>query len=371
MLSLLLLLAVAAPQKTSTTRLDLARAYVRFEQAYAAKQEQLEGPRRRELHQAFDRATIAFFTGDGAKVLADLEQLSVELGAPAPEPAPKDETNYDELRLAALVRLNRIEPEGEPLRLALENAKARAALLVNQPSPNDSAQFFCDRRALSKDLIREIEALEKGEDPYRRRLGDWWRVLPQEKGNLPLRVYAPLAATQDTPVPLVIVLHGAGGDENMFFDAYGAGVIKRLADQRGFLAVAPRVSMRLKPETLEQLLTALRYHYAIDPARVYLVGHSMGAGVAFGLAAATPERFAAVACLAGGPRGKAERLPPLLVIAGALDPLANADGLAKSCAALKEAGHRVTFERKEDSGHTLLVTEVLPATIEWLFSQRP
>jgi predicted esterase len=371
MLFLLTLLAFAAPQQKSPTRLDLARAYVRFEQAYATKQAELEAPRRRELHQAFDRATIAFFTGDGAKVLADLEQLSVELGAPAPQPAPKDETNYDELRLAALVRLNRIAVEGEPLRLALESAKARAALLVNQPSSNDSAQFFCDRRQLSKDLIREIEALEKGEDPYRRRLGDWWRVLPQEKGNLPARVYAPLAATQNKPVPLVIALHGAGGDENMFFDAYGAGVIKRLADQRGFLAVAPRVSMRFKPDTLEQMLTALRYHYAIDTARIHVVGHSMGAGAAFSLAAAAPERFAAAACLAGGPRGKAERLPPLLVIAGALDPLANVDGLARTSTALQEAGHKVTFERKEDSGHTLLVTEVLPATIDWLFSQRP
>jgi hypothetical protein len=59
------------------------------------------------------------------------------------------------------------------------------------------------------------------------------------------------------------------------------------------------------------------------------------------------------------------------VIAGALDPLANANSLEKGCLALKEAGHAVTFERREDSGHTLLVTEVLPATITWLFSQRP
>jgi len=369
MLGSLLLALVCVSQLP--TRADLARAYVRFEEAYARQQEGLKPERRRELHQAFDRASIAFFTGDSRQVLEDLEQLSLELGAPPRAPEAKDETNYDEMRIAALVRLQRIEPDGEPLRLALETAKARAALMVNQPSTSDSAQFFCDRARLSRDLIREIESLEKGEDPYRRRLGDWWRTLPLEKGSLPLRVYAPLAATRDDPVPLVIALHGAGGDENMFFDAYGAGVIKRLADKHGFLAVAPRVGLKLNDATIERLLTALRYQYAIDTSRVFLIGHSMGAGAAFSLAAAKPERYRAVACLAGGPRAQAAKLPPLLVIAGALDPLANADGLAKSCAALQGAGLPVSFERREDSGHTLLVTEVLPATLDWLFSQRP
>lgn len=365
------LLLALLPALQTPSRADLAGAYVRFERAYAAAQEKLTPERRRELHQGFDRASIAFFTGDGKKVIEDLEKLSLELGAPALEPLPEDKTNYDELRLAALVRLNRLTPEEEPLQLALGAAKARAALLVNQPSTSDSAQFFCDRPRLAKDLIREIEALEKGEDPYRRRLGDWWRSLPLEKGALPMRIYAPFAATQDKPVPLVIALHGAGGDENMFFDAYGAGVIKTLADKHGFLAVAPRVGLKLSDATMERLITALRYQYPVDTQNIFLVGHSMGAGAAFSLAAANPSRYRAVACLAGGPRGKAEKLPPLLVIAGALDPLANASSLEKGCLALKESGHAVTFERREDAGHTLLVTEVLPATLTWLFSQRP
>jgi predicted esterase len=365
------LLLALLPLFQSPTRADLAKAYVRFERAYAGAQAKLTPERRRELHQGFDRASIAFFTGDSQQVIQDLEKLSLELGAPALEAVSEDRTNYDELRLAAQLRLNRLAPQDEPLQLALAAAKARAALLVNQLSTTDSAQFFCDRPRLAKDLIREIELLEKGEDPYRRRLGDWWRSLPLEKGALPMRVYAPFAATQDKPVPLVIVLHGAGGDENMFFDAYGAGVIKTLADQHGFLAVAPRVGLNLSDATIERLVTALRYQYAIDTQSIFLVGHSMGAGAAFALASANPSRYRAVACLAGGPRGKAEKLPPLLVIAGALDPLANANSLEKGCLALKEAGHAVTFERREDSGHTLLVTEVLPATITWLFSQRP
>lgn len=42
------------------------------------------------------------------------------------------------------------------------------------------------------------------------------------------------------PRPLLVVLHGAGGDENMFPEAYGAGIIKRIAEKHGLLVASPR-----------------------------------------------------------------------------------------------------------------------------------
>ena len=40
--------------------------------------------------------------------------------------------------------------------------------------------------------------------------------------------------------------------------------------------------------------------YPIDKSRLFVVGHSMGAGQAVGLARSHPERWAGVACLGGG-----------------------------------------------------------------------
>ena len=54
--------------------------------------------------------------------------------------------------------------------------------------------------------------------------------------------YGPRGAAKGKPLPLVIALHGAGGSENMFFDAYGNGKIVDLCRKRGWLLVAPRLS---------------------------------------------------------------------------------------------------------------------------------
>lgn len=365
----LAVLAGMEPQ-SPPTRADLARAYVRFERAYAAQHAQLPAERRTSLHKAFDSASIAFFTGQGSEVLRQLEALSLELGAAPVPPTTTDTHDYDELRVAALLRLQRITPDGPPLEQALASAKARASLLVNRPSPQDSAQFFCDRARLARELIREIEALEAGEDPYRRRVGDWWRVVRIGQQDLPVRVYAPAAASKDQALPLVVALHGAGGDENMFAEAYGGGMIRALADRLSCLVAAPRVSLRFDAAQAEQLVEALRYHYAIDSKRIVLLGHSMGAGVAFQIASRSPQRYSAVLCLAGGPRGTPSALPATRVIVGALDPLANPQALARTCEGLRKASLPVEFELIEGAGHTLLVTEVLPRALEWAVAQQ-
>ena len=41
--------------------------------------------------------------------------------------------------------------------------------------------------------------------------------------KVPFRVFAPPTSDDGAKRPLIIALHGAGGDENMFMDAYGAG----------------------------------------------------------------------------------------------------------------------------------------------------
>jgi poly(3-hydroxybutyrate) depolymerase len=51
------------------------------------------------------------------------------------------------------------------------------------------------------------------------------------------RVHIPQGFNNDVPAPLVLVFHGWGGDEDEFL---GAGPVTALADQRGYLLVAPR-----------------------------------------------------------------------------------------------------------------------------------
>jgi predicted esterase len=362
------LLLVLASQ-AEVTRADLAQAYTRFEKVYFAAR--LEPEKKRELNRAYDQACLAYFGGEQRKLLDELERLSVGLGAQAQPPAEKEPPyDWDGCRTTMLVALSRIESKGPALEQALATARARAALLRSHPSPDVLAEFQVERRKLATDLDAEIGALQRGDDPYRRRTGDLWRVVKLEKGELPLRLYAPAQAAKDAPLPLVIALHGARGDENMFLDGYGLGKIRALADKHGFLLACPRTGSELTPERLEALLRALALDYAIDEKRIALLGHSMGAGVAARLAGANPERFCALACFSGGPRASAERLPPTWMRVGAIDQLADPAGLEAAAKELHERGLAIDFQILPDLGHTLIVGEALDGAIDWLLGHR-
>jgi predicted esterase len=273
---------------------------------------------------------------------------------------------------ALLERLAGIEPDGPPLEQAKASLQARAKRLRDRLDPGQPASILLSPRREQDELETDVAQLERGVDPLRRRVGDHWRVVQAGKRAFPLRVLAPPAAAKDEPLPLVVALHGAGGDEHHWFEAYGAGRLARLAREDGVLLVAPATGMGgLRPEEFDQLLVALVYCYAIDRARIHVVGHSMGAGLAANLAKERGARLASVACFAGGPRGAppTSTTPPILVVAGARDAIVPYVGVRQAALAWREAGLPVEFRGSEDEGHTLLVAEHLAEAWAWMRSK--
>ncbi len=143
-----------------------------------------------------------------------------------------------------------------------------------------------------------VKALRRGESALgQKKPGQFWLTIPDGKSTLPLRMLAPDAVKKGDPLPVVIALHGLGVTENMWFDAYGAGGIVRLCQERGWLLVAPRYA---HTEMVNTLLDEVEKLYPIDRKKVFLVGHSMGAGQAIGYLSRHPEKYRAVAALGGG-----------------------------------------------------------------------
>lgn len=168
-----------------------------------------------------------------------------------------------------------------------------------------------------------------------------------------------------TSLPLVIALHGAGGTEDMYFEAYGAGEALRQARQRGWVLAAPDDS-----DAALDVLADLQQLLPIDPSRTYLTGHSMGAGAAWRAAMASPQSFTAVACVAGGwmsmGRPDYSRLGslPLLSITASLDMSRRmAEGTARAALA---AGAKVEERLYDDLDHLLVVGCSLPDVFAWL-----
>jgi predicted esterase len=258
---------------------------------------------------------------------------------------------------------------------ALEQAKASCAarnrLLSDNPSPENTAQLLFDPNQLANEVAAEIEALANGDNPYANRKGDYWRVLQAGAKESPMRVYLPESADPSKPLPLVVAFHGAGGDENMFMDAYGAGVIKETADQHGFLLVTPRTydyGGNNIGEMFDALIEAVGYDYDIDPSRIYVLGHSMGGGATNNLINARPNMIAAAAPICGFRQltTSAEETPPTLVIAAELDPLARPARVEPGAQKAIDAGLPVEYKLIKNYGHTLVVGDIMHDTIDWL-----
>lgn len=164
-------------------------------------------------------------------------------------------------------------------------------------------------------------------------------------------VNIPPAYRPDARLPLVLVMHGASGSAD--FALHKDGWAKE-SDKEGFICVAPEGlgvafprfasnartnpamwnSGQLNPGSpraavddvafIRQLLDELKKKLPYDETRVYCTGHSNGGGMTFRLATEIPERFAAVATVAGlvaveNPRPK--KALPTLYILGTKDPI--------------------------------------------------
>jgi polyhydroxybutyrate depolymerase len=163
-------------------------------------------------------------------------------------------------------------------------------------------------------------------------------------------VQIPEGYKADSTFPLVLLLHGAGGNGSGILDKDGWAA---KADKEGFVAVAPdgipivtraAANFRTNPPLwnygqlktrtpraaiddvafIRQLLDELKTKVPYNERRVFCAGHSNGGGMALRLAADIPERLVAAASVAGVltvevPKPK-QPLPTLCIL-GTSDPL--------------------------------------------------
>lgn len=239
-----------------------------------------------------------------------------------------------------------------------------------------------DTTRLAFEVTAELNALEVGRDPYERsmpsagaatRALDQWREIDVEGFRMPLRITAPCAGASGAP-PLIIAFHGAGGDENMFMEAYGEGILPLLAAQSGAVLVTPRTSpLGPWPGVFDAIVDEMHRCHGVDRRRVFVIGHSLGAAVASSIMSARGDAIGGVSLIAGMARltGGASPRPPLRIDVGEEDPIVPPAMIERSVRALRDSGIAVDFRRHEGRGHTLVVGEILPSVVQWLMAQPP
>jgi poly(3-hydroxybutyrate) depolymerase len=172
-------------------------------------------------------------------------------------------------------------------------------------------------------------------------------------------LFVPDKLNKATPAPLIVLLHGSGRNGLSLVEKW-----KDLAKKEKIILVGPdsldtqvwRMSVD-GPDFIHELVEALKAKYPINSRRVYLFGHSGGAGQSLYLSLMESEYFAATALHAGALNkgafpliDRAKRKIPIAMFIGTNDSLVPLSAVRATRDALNERGF--SSELTEIEGHT-------------------
>ena len=185
-------------------------------------------------------------------------------------------------------------------------------------------------------------------------------------------VYVPEGYRPDRPAPLIVMLHGAGGDPMQ-----SIRLLRNAADHEGALLLAPKshattwdvlVRHGFGPDApeIDKELREVFSRYAVDGDHVAIAGFSDGASYALSLGLCNGELFSAVLAFSPGYmappslRGK----PRLYLTHGKADPVLNVDLCSRALVPrLRGNGYAVEY-REFDGGHSV-PPEVATRAVQW------
>ncbi|WP_224366178.1 alpha/beta hydrolase [Hyalangium versicolor] len=202
------------------------------------------------------------------------------------------------------------------------------------------------------------------------------------RGKMPLGLggkrdgflYVPEIYRADHPAPLVVMLHGAGGHAQ-----HALGILQKLADTEGIIVLVPEsrgatwdvIRGSYGPDVLfiDQALSFVFEHYAVDPAHVAIGGFSDGASYALSLGISNGDMFTHVLAFSPGFAAPQEQhgQPRIFVSHGTDDQVLPIDPCSRRLVPrLEGVGYDVLY-REFDGAHTV-PAEIAREAAEWFLS---
>jgi len=178
--------------------------------------------------------------------------------------------------------------------------------------------------------------------------------------------------------PLVLFLHGAGesGQDLNKVKVHGPPKLVEAGKEFPFIVVSPQAPrMGWDVPTLNALLDDVVATLKVDKDRIYVTGLSMGGFGTWSLAAAYPDRFAALVPICGGGNpADAKKLKniPIWVFHGAKDRVVQPSRSEAMVKALQSAGAKhVKFTLYPNADHdSWTETYNNPEMWDWLMKQK-
>jgi predicted peptidase len=224
------------------------------------------------------------------------------------------------------------------------------------------------------------------------------------------RLYVPSTYDGEVAAPLVVALHGYGGDQNYFFDAVEQ--LPALCEQYGTLFVAPMgfatdgwygapLSIpgaaprsgggptpttgrdaqeetryrALSEQDVLNVLEIVRREYRVDPDRIYLMGHSMGGFGTWWLGQKYAATWAAIAPMSGVLPNVDYQLPklkgvPVMVSIGGAETPAWVEASRRQVEAMNAMGMTTAYFEPEGATHGGMIAPTTPQVFAFLAKQR-
>ncbi|HBJ86245.1 MAG TPA: hypothetical protein DDZ88_20750 [Verrucomicrobiales bacterium] len=208
---------------------------------------------------------------------------------------------------------------------------------------------------------------------------------PFDGSAQPCRLYLPSAYDGKTALPLLLALHGTGGDQNKYFDheTYGGGIYKTEAEKRGIIVLCPLgtdangLPTEWRGEAEINVLAAIeevRRRYRIDEERIICTGQSMGGTGTTYLCCRYPDLFAAGIPLAStyGHLSLVTNLRhvPMLYVQGAKDwPIYAATGPIPITQEMQRLGYNGELWMVPDAPHNTMHVST-PRVLDWALQQK-
>jgi poly(3-hydroxybutyrate) depolymerase len=271
-------------------------------------------------------------------------------------------SNLDGQQAAVEQRLSKIpgfESAKATIRFPFDYARVinlgRRDLIPGRNPEDSTTNAYYDFSAEIRNSLALLKSIESGKDPLLRIKGEHARHYAfTEAGEImPYRVFVPSKYDGKAKLPLVVILHGSGADQDTYFKLRGP-VLTQEAEKHGFIVVTPMGyrpsggwgraagpapgapaptgaasqtpdpgrarTADLSEKDAFNVIDLVSKEYGTDPARTYLMGNSMGGGGTWFLGAKYPEKWAAIApCAAttvgeGFPYEKLKGMPLLYTV---------------------------------------------------------